>query len=537
MTKTRSARNIRPCPLGIVLLATALTLTATTTLMTATTTCHALKIAFVGDTGMWGEENLEVPGYGERTFNMIASQNVDLVVDVGDFDYWGRCTEEYVFNGNVGRNTYYYNQQQQQEREREENGDNVFLRPPPWMDDSRSSWLEPYTIFSKDDQEYYFVPDGSTSMLKRYKWQYGRHGSLEGWEVGIVPYEQQGQKQDHEQTASRIRPADGATEQRFVITHSEWIRLRRAFRESMWLIPGERDCQGEPWDGPWEWSQFMKSYNFDFLGSSGNVEVKEAPTYGSSEIWADHQRYLYDLYQKRIVDTNRGVCRGYYDSSFPGTQQEYGERFSCFYGGGDHHIIFLGWNQGSDEHLEDESVLERQKSIDFINREFSSSEDRVQNAKWRYCIHHMTSAKLSAGDSNREHMELSGITDACRKHGAIIFNGHHHLYSRTKMLQGVGGPMGDESIVVAPDSQQNILQEGSTMSVTVGMGGYDGACNGKYASASWMHTCVASWDQHRGAVIAEFDGKNPSRGTFRYLNSLADGSVVDQFELISRLPG
>ena len=97
--------------------------------------------------------------------------------------------------------------------------------------------------------------------------------------------------------------------------------------------------------------------------------------------------------------------------------------------------------------------------------------------------------------------------------------------------------MGDEPIEVAPDSQQIIVQEGNTMSVTVGMGGYDGACNGKYATASWMHTCVASWDQHRGAVIAEFDDKDPNRGTFRYLNSLADGSVVDQFELISRLPG
>ena len=211
---------------------------------------------------MWDEENIEVPGYGERTFNMIASQNVDLVVDVGDFDYWGRCTEEYVFNGDVGWNVYSYNQQE--ERQGEQNGQNAFLRPPPpWMDDDgRSSWVEPYTVISKDDQEYTFVPDGTTCMLKRYKWQYGRHGSVEGWEVGIVPYKQQGQQQDQEQTASRIQPADGTAvspaEQRFVITQSEWIRLRRTFGESMSLIPGERDCQGEPWDGPWEWSQFMK---------------------------------------------------------------------------------------------------------------------------------------------------------------------------------------------------------------------------------------------------------------------------------------
>jgi hypothetical protein len=32
--------------------------------------------------------------------------------------------------------------------------------------------------------------------------------------------------------------------------------------------------------GPWEWNQFLRRHDFDFLGASGNAEVKEAPLYG-----------------------------------------------------------------------------------------------------------------------------------------------------------------------------------------------------------------------------------------------------------------
>jgi hypothetical protein len=70
-------------------------------------------------------------------------------------------------------------------------------------------------------------------------------------------------------------------------------------------------------------------------------------------------------------------------------------------------------------------------------------------------------------------MILAGITDACRKHGALIISGHHHVYSRTKMLQSVGGPRGDEDVLVADadtDTGQSsyVLEEGLTMSITTG---------------------------------------------------------------------
>jgi len=72
---------------------------------------------------------------------MIEDENVDLVVDVGDFDYWGRCTETYQVRGLL-------------------------------------------TIDSLTGQSLQ-LPEKST--LKRIKWQDGRHGSVEGWEIGVQP--------------------------------------------------------------------------------------------------------------------------------------------------------------------------------------------------------------------------------------------------------------------------------------------------------------------------------------------------------------
>jgi hypothetical protein len=75
------------------------------------------------------------------------------------------------------------------------------------------------------------------------------------------------------------------------------------------------------------------------------------------------------------------------------------------------------------------------------------------------------------------------------------------------------------------------------MSITVGMGGYDGSCNGKYANASWMERCIASRRDHRGAVIAYFDEEEPWKATFIYKNSIANETVEDEFTLVSQLPG
>lgn len=73
------------------------------------------------------------------------------------------------------------------------------------------------------------------------------------------------------------------------------------------------------------------------------------------------------------------------------------------------------------------------------------------------------------------------------------------------------------------------------MSITVGMGGYDGNCDGKYRNAEWMVMCVASPRDHRGAVVVEFDEKEPWKGTFRYMNSMKNGAIVDEWKLTNKL--
>jgi len=150
-----------------------------------------------------------------------------------------------------------------------------------------------------------------------------------------------------------------------------------------------------------------------------------------------------------------------------------------------------------------------------------------------------TSAKLSSGDKNRDSMVLAPITDVCRKHGAIIISGHHHIYSRTKMLQSVGSRGGDNPIPVSDRVEKSkfVIKEGLTMSITTGMGGFDGGCNGMYWNATWMDRCIARASDHRGAVVAEFNESDTRIGNFRYINSMKDGDVVDEFQITSKLSG
>jgi hypothetical protein len=167
---------------------------------------HALKIAFVGDTGMEDEQNF---GYGHLTMKMMENQGVDLVVDVGDFDYWGRCSESY----NVTQS------------------------------------FQIASTFGRLVQ----VP--SNAVLKRFKWQDGKHKTIMGWEVGIQLLNQ---KKNDSQSLGMDR---------LVVSERMWKRASRYLNLT-------NACWGMPWDGPFEWNQFVRNHDFDFLGVSGNTEVK-----------------------------------------------------------------------------------------------------------------------------------------------------------------------------------------------------------------------------------------------------------------------
>ena len=105
------------------------------------------------------------------------------------------------------------------------------------------------------------------------------------------------------------------------------------------------------------------------------------------------------------------------------------------------------------------------------------------------------------------------------------------------MLQAVGSEQGDDPVPVTIDRSKLVISEGLTMSITAGMGGYDGACNGKYWNATWMEKCVARPSDHRGAVIAVFNESDTTVGTFQYMNSMKNGEIVDEFQIQSKLPG
>lgn len=132
-------------------------------------------------------------GYGHLTMEMIDNEGVDLVVDVGDFDYWGRCTETYEVKSDLSLKSL--------------------------------SGGEKLEVLTK-------------STLKRITWQDGRHGSKLGWEIGVQP--------DVESTAvSKKLTIDGDLFQRLVISDKSWEEIASSLK----FQKGERDCEGEPWDG------------------------------------------------------------------------------------------------------------------------------------------------------------------------------------------------------------------------------------------------------------------------------------------------
>jgi hypothetical protein len=153
---------------------------------------------------------------------MIENQDVDLVINVGDFDYWGRCVESYYVTQTLN--------------------------------------------ISSTVGRIITVPVNST--LQRYKWQDGRHGSTRGWEVGV---EQQQQQQIVLDGLGNEMTFTSTDEQRVMIRPKMWNQLSRYLVET-------NNCWGEPWDGPWTWYQFLMDHNFAFLGSSGNAEVMDEGT-------------------------------------------------------------------------------------------------------------------------------------------------------------------------------------------------------------------------------------------------------------------
>ena len=223
----------------------------------------AMKIAFVGDTGLG--DDAQNYGYGDYTMDMLDALNVDLVIDHGDFDYWGKCTELY------------------QIQKTKNNG--------------RRMVVEATEV----------VPTGSTrttielrrsTLLKRYNWQYNDPitGTPAGWEVGIEKSRQQQQDDDEEEEIVIMQPQtmidipmsrlnskkrrrvsslhhykwspeddnnnyagdddDDETQfQRYIVSHSTWTKKIEPYLQLQSHNPigskrkTRRRCHGEPWYG------------------------------------------------------------------------------------------------------------------------------------------------------------------------------------------------------------------------------------------------------------------------------------------------
>ena len=93
---------------------------------------QGINILFVGDIVM---NDSEYKGFSHLTMKMIKSENVNLIINIGDYDYWGQCVKEYKLKNNF------------------------------YLDSIRGESLQLL----------------SNSIVNCFKWQDGRRRSIRGW--------------------------------------------------------------------------------------------------------------------------------------------------------------------------------------------------------------------------------------------------------------------------------------------------------------------------------------------------------------------
>lgn len=238
---------------------------------------------------------------------------------------------------------------------------------------------------------------------------------------------------------------------------------------------------------------------FPYLVSAGNHDV--GPWYLFYYPWPQYQ----DKVKKRI-SSNRGVlsCTG-----------SIGENSFCKYKG--LHIGLSGPDViGADHAKYLQSRLKKSKHI------------------WKICSWHKVMETLQVSQKNDE----AGwdVYETCRKNGALIINGHEHVYDRTKTLVDMPQQIMDSN----PQCSTNAVAcvaPGKTIKIGSGLGGhstdnqtrcFDDNCEGVWASI-YTHEQNAQY----GALFIVFNVNGDPYRAHAYFKTI-DGRIIDEFDIIAQ---
>lgn len=148
---------------------------------------------------------------------------------------------------------------------------------------------------------------------------------------------------------------------------------------------------------------------------------------------------------------------------------------------------------------------------------------RLERWPWRVCLFHVLQEGMQIEGKRNE--AGWGIYEACREAGALIINGHSHVYSRTHLMSSMRG-----GTVVHRNATMR-LQPGHTLAAVVGLGGHSirSAKQRLRERPHWARTLAAGDpDVAFGALFCHFVTSERAECCFKTV----EGKVIDEFVLI-----
>jgi len=167
----------------------------------------------------------------------------------------------------------------------------------------------------------------------------------------------------------------------------------------------------------------------------------------------------------------------------------------------------------------------------------------LDNPEWRIGCWHKNQRNLQVEGKGNE--QGFGDYEECRKAGAIILNGHAHIYCRTKSLTSMSS-----QTIGFNDATQEICKLGQSFVIVSGVGGRGPRSQQRCFPTTFPYGCGGLWSKiwttsspaseggsaNEGALFITFnvDG-DPNKATAEFIK--VNDTVIDTFTIFSQLVG
>jgi hypothetical protein len=262
---------------------------------------------------------------------------------------------------------------------------------------------------------------------------------------------------------------------------SRVLKMVHNEKAELLVVLGDFDYQEKP-DKWIEQIDQALGKNFPVAASVGNHDLSKWPIYKK-------------ILDERIQRTKDLTCTG-----------EMGIRASCFFRGV--RILLSGVGILGTGHAE------------YLGSELTKAKEA-----WKVCAWHKNQRLLQTEDKSDE--TGWGVFEACRRGGAMVVNGHAHIYSRTHLLSAVNPP------TVKSSNSEFALTPDTTLVVVSGLGGKSiRQQNDQLAKNPWWASVYTrSQKANPGAFFCSYQiDTSPTRADC-YFKDIS-GKIPDRFTML-----